>query len=261
VRIQGKKIVLTGAASGIGKAILEKLITMDTTVVVGDINPEKIPMVSERVYPLHCDVSKKENIDRLFSEALRLMGDIDIFIANAGYAYYETLDTPDWDHIAAIMETDFISPVYAIEKMRELKGDREHAVVITASSMARRPIPGYALYSAAKAALDSFIRAYRYESPDSALISLVFPIATKTEFFSRAGSGTPMPWPSQTPEQVAAAILNGIRKNRKSIYPSRLFFLLMIVDRIFPLILPLYAKIQDRKFRRWVRERRNNDGI
>ena len=48
------------------------------------------------------------------------MGGIDIFIANAGFAYYEQLDEADWDHIASIYQTNVFSPFYAAVRMGEL---------------------------------------------------------------------------------------------------------------------------------------------
>ncbi len=59
-------------------------------------------------------------MDALFKEAKKKMGGIDIFIANAGFAYYEKIEKEDWGHIRGIVDTNFISAVYAVEKMRNL---------------------------------------------------------------------------------------------------------------------------------------------
>lgn len=151
-----KRIILTGGATGIGKALLNLLLSYDVQIVVGDLYPEKIQAVPDRLFPLKCDVSRQVNVDFLFQIAEKEMGGVDIFIANAGFAYYEKIEKEDWDHIKKIYHTNLISPIYAIEKMKALNRGRAYCVVVIASAMSKLPLPGYALYASTKAALDSF---------------------------------------------------------------------------------------------------------
>ncbi len=83
----------------------------------------------------------------------------------------------------------------ASEKMKELNYSREHMVVLTASAMSKLSMPGYALYSSTKAALDSFTDAYRFEEAVGQKLLLVYPVSTATNFFDHAGIKVPVPWP------------------------------------------------------------------
>jgi uncharacterized protein len=251
MELDSKRIVLTGASSGIGKELLEMLLAHDVTVTVGDLAPKKVKK-HRNVISLECDVSKPREVDGLFKKAIKAMGGIDIFIANAGFAYYEKIECEDWQHIEKIYRTNFMSPVYALEKMEILNKGREYMMVITASAMGKLALPGYALYSSTKAALDSFTSAYRYEHDGRGIVSVVYPIATKTEFFRTAGKGIPVAWPTQSPATVAKAIIRGIRKNRKRIFPSRLFYAMMTINRVLPFILYLYTKLEQNKLKRWL---------
>ncbi len=249
--LNGKKIIITGASSGIGKAILAELKAFDADILVGDLDPDAVE-TGDRCSAISCDVSEPKNIDKLFMEAEKKMGGVDLFIANAGFAYYEKIDNSDWDHIEKIYRVNFMAPVYAALKMEEINGDREHRTVITASAMAKLALPGYALYSSTKAALDSFAFSYRTEIPDPKSVTLVYPIATKTEFFKvAAGDTTPVPWPAQTSETVAKAVIKGIKRDKKSVFPSFLFRAMMALDRLFPVVFPLYVRIEAGKLRRW----------
>ncbi len=248
---EGKRVVITGGASGIGKALLDEFLRLDARVVVGDLGAGADISGGEKVRCVRCDVSDPREVDRLFDEAVRWMGGIDIFVANAGFAYYEKFEQAGWDHIRTIMDVDFVSPLYSLDRMNGLNGGREFSFVITASAMAMLPIPGYALYSAAKAAIDAFAKAYRHEQNGHGRLIIAYPIATKTGFFDSAGKGIPVPWPRQRPETVARAIIRGIRRNRKAIHPSRLFRAILILDRVFPFILPAYALVERRKFHAW----------
>ncbi|PKL35174.1 MAG: short-chain dehydrogenase [Spirochaetae bacterium HGW-Spirochaetae-1] len=254
MNLENKKIVLTGASSGIGKAILAELKKHNVQVLVGDLEPKKVETVTGKIMAEKCDVSNPQNIDKLFASAQKKLGGIDIFIANAGFAYYEQIKKSDYDHIEKIYKVNFMAPVYITEKMKELNKGKEYMVVITASAMGKLALPGYALYSSTKAALDSFASAYRYEKDDLGIISLIYPIATKTEFFRvAAGDTTPVPFPAQTPGMVARAVIKGIQKNKKSIFPSKLFVSMMVINRYLPVIFPVYLKIEQAKLFKWLR--------
>jgi short-subunit dehydrogenase len=102
--------VLTGAASGIGNAIFKQLSLYDTNLVCADMIKEdlwknKIKTTNHKFFSFQCDLSKPEEIDKLFNFALEKMGGIDLFIANAGIPYYEKISQPDWKHISKIYET------------------------------------------------------------------------------------------------------------------------------------------------------------
>src|SRR6056297_3337081 len=102
MKLEKKRILITGASTGIGKALLEELKKYDVKIVVGDLNPEMVEEVPGKVLSMQCDVSKPENIDLLFSFAMNEMEGIDICIANAGFAYYELVENEDWSHIEDI---------------------------------------------------------------------------------------------------------------------------------------------------------------
>jgi short-subunit dehydrogenase len=244
-------ILLTGASSGIGKALLEELTKYNTSIVVGDLNPGAIAQ-NKKVKALRCDVSKQKDIDMLFKKALAIMGKIDICIANAGFAYYEKLQKADYNHIQKIVSVNYIAPIYFLEKLMELNKGKQACMVFTASAMAKLPLPGYALYSATKAALDGFAYSFNFEKDANIHLMVVYPIATKTEFFKTAGEGTPVPFPTQTPEKVAQEVVKGILKNKRYVFPSKLFRAIMMVNRIIPFALWCYAKVEQYKFKKWL---------
>ena len=254
MQLDGKKIVLTGGGSGIGKELLEKLCAFDVEIIVGDINPQQVDDASQKITATKCDVGIAEDVDALFQFAIDKFGKIDIFIANAGFAYYEKITEPDWKHIEKLIQVDMISPMYSLEKMAKLNRDRKYIVMVNASAMAYLPMPGYAIYSGAKMGLHGFVSAYRHEHNDQGTLSIVYPIATKTEFFSNAGNQIPVPFPSQTAKQVANKMISGLRKNKKVIYPSLLFRIMLLLNNYLPFLLSFYLYWQRTLFARWVEQ-------
>ncbi len=252
MKINKKNIVITGAASGIGQAILQNLNGIfDCSIVAADLKTDTI-QESESIFPFQCDLSNPSGIDSLFDFAIEKMGSIDIFIANAGFAYYEQIGAPDWDHIQKIFQINTFSPIYAAGKMKMLYGDKPYNVVATASAIAFLPLAGYALYASSKAALNSFATAYRHELTKNQKLQLIYPIATRTRFFETAGD-SPIPWPSQTADEVALKVIRGILKDKDAIIPSRIYYTLRILDKFIPVIMKAAAFIEARKFRSYLR--------
>jgi short-subunit dehydrogenase len=255
MNIHNIRIILTGAASGIGKALLAQLAAYDAQILAVDINPVDLPSAKATLHAHTADLTRPDEVDMLFQTALEKMGGVDIFIANAGFAYFEKIDAPDWEHIERIYRLNVFSPIYALQKMAALNPGNPYCVVMTASAMAKWALPGYALYSSTKAALDSFADAFRYELEPNGRLMLVYPIATHTNFFKAANDGTPIPWPTQAPEVVAHAVISGIERNKNVIFPSALFLNTWRLGHIIPGMKGFYQIIQNQAFQRWLKMR------
>ena len=252
MNINHKKIVITGAASGIGESLLKNLLQHENVEIVAtDLNPISNDLPSN-VHQHQGDIASVTGIEDLFEFALQKMGKIDLFIANAGFAYYEKNEHEDWARINSIYQCNTFSPIYCSHKMARLNKGQEYGVLITASFMGIYSLPGYSLYSSTKAALISWSDAYRREKDDKGHIMLLCPVATKTQFFN---TNAPVPWPTQTSQQVAQAAIKGIQKNKYKIFPSKLSILTLALNRVFPLVMPIYKAIETNKFKQWLNKR------
>lgn len=249
MKIEGKHIVVTGASSGIGKNLVEFLSAYsDVKIVAAARRSELIPRKEGIVFPVSGDVSTQNGVDELFSFALERLGHIDIFIANAGFAYAEKLEKPDWKHISDIFNLNVLSPIYSLEKFAGLANSRQVQFVTLVSAVAYFPLPAYALYCSTKSALRQFFETYRYEKQNNLTISNVYPVATRTEFFENASSGSvSLPFLSQDGDTVARKIIKGIEQNRRNVYPSLLFRIFLPFARAFPFLIKLYALNEKRK--------------
>lgn len=263
--LNNKRIILTGASSGIGKEILGLLLAYKNTRIIAVARHiENIPAISNRVFPFSVDVSNAEGVDKLFVFSQQIFGDTDLFIANAGFAYLEKLEKPDWQHIENIYSLNVFSPIYALEKLLEeqhnskeihvKKTSKNIAFTFIISGAGLVSLPAYSLYCSTKAALHHFSKTYRYESPENLQLTAVYPVATRTDFFDKAtGEGnTPLPFPVQDAKTVARKIMRGIEKGKKNIYPSTLFRIIYPIGRVFPLFLHLYSLIERKKVKKWL---------
>lgn len=252
--IKNKKIVLTGANSGIGLETLKLLCAeKSNTVFAVDINTDKLENFADNCIPMQCDVSSKENVDLIFEKAHEAMGDINIFYANAGYPYYEALDYTDWDRCKRMFETNVFSPIYTYEKYRDYLNGREGHYAITVSAIGKMAMPGFTLYSASKFAMHGFQEGLRYELPKNIKLTCLYPIATDTNFFKAANEKEfEKPFPVQQPSHVAKQMVKGIEKGKKAVNPSKLFTLSGILFTICPPIKSIYLKLEKNKFNRFL---------
>ena len=236
-------MVLTGAASGIGQALLELLAQYPLEIIAADRDEARLLGVCAalnnsraKIIPVTADVSSQPGNDALFARARLEFGGVDIFIANAGFAYFETITQPDWARLEAIYNVNTLAPIYVLERMTALSGAKPFKVVWMASAMAYIGLPKYAAYSSSKGALHRFADAYRWQMPDPRSLMLVYPIATRTRFFAASSDATPVPTPSQTPEEVARAVLHGIATDKLEVYPSLLFQVGFWLTLLFPVL-------------------------
>ncbi|HOL80110.1 MAG TPA: SDR family NAD(P)-dependent oxidoreductase [Clostridiales bacterium] len=155
--INNKKIVLTGCNSGIGLEVLKILLKGENKILCVDKDIDVLKSLnSEKIIILQKDVSSKEAVDEVFEFAEENLGIIDIFFANAGYAYYEEIDYTDWDRVERIFKTNVFSPIYSYQKYIKHLGGRKGVFAVTISAIGTMAMPGFTLYSSTKFALHGF---------------------------------------------------------------------------------------------------------
>lgn len=255
MELNGKSIVLTGASSGIGKEILNILSSLkDTKIVAVARRTENITVKEGVIYSFAADVSTKDGVDKVFDFAQEVIGGIDVFIANAGLAYLEKLDTPDWQHIEYIYSLNVFSPAYSLEKLVAGSSNKHIAFACTISGAGLVSLPAYSLYCSTKAALHHFMQTYRYEQRNNLQLTTVYPVATRTDFFDKATGekDTPLPFPVQDAKTVAQKIVSGIEKGKNSVYPSLLFRMFYPIGRAMPFLLKIYSLQEKRKVEKWL---------
>ena len=252
--ITNKKIVITGANSGIGLEVMKLLLEKKGNIIFAvDLNVDNIVQFVEkydnRVIPFKCDISNPENIDMIFNWADDTMDGVDIFYANAGFSYYEEMNYVDWDRVEHMFATNVFSPIYSYQKFVQHLNGRKGMFAVTGSAMGYMGMPGFTLYWSSKFAINGFQEAIGLEKPDNIHIITLFPVATDTKFFSTANKlEFAKPYPLQTPDVVANKMVKGMEREKKKVQPCRLFSVAMIIFKILPFTKTLYLKSEKKKF-------------
>ncbi len=245
--LNGKNIIITGASSGIGKGLTQALLQNKANVYAVSRSIESTALNHPNLIKKNLDVSKVNEIDALFNDALAKMGSIDMFIANAGFAYYEKLTSLTADHIDTIFNLNTRSVIYSAVKLKEINHDKPFRFIATLSAVSYVSMPGHALYSATKAALRGFFDGFECElTQNDQLVQTIYPVATKTDFFNVANQSR-KPWPVQSVDKVVKTTIKGIKNGKRKIYPSKLFRYSFLLT---PWFYKLYVKRETKAFHR-----------
>ena len=254
--LRGKRVVITGASSGIGWELLKRLNKAGANIVGVARNPQRIidEMGQFGVKAISCDISEPANVDQMLKKAEEMLGGIDIFVANAGFAYYGKIGKADWDKNEKIFKTNVLSPIYTLQKLTEEGSIKPLTFMVTISALGKMVLPGYALYDSTKFALDGFVRTYRMEKPNNVRIIPVYPVANYTQFFKIAGGDdTPMPMIArQSPKVTAFCMEFALRTGLRAVYPSIVFFVRSILARVLPIDLIVHFPERFR-FSGWIK--------
>ncbi|HSC75504.1 MAG TPA: bifunctional aldolase/short-chain dehydrogenase [Pseudomonadales bacterium] len=159
--LEGKTAIVTGAASGIGRACVELLVKRGACVMALDINPAvTTQFATAQVLGVMCDVTDNAQLCVAVQKTVQHFGGIDILVSNAGFfpasAPMETLAD---DVLEKSLQLNFTSHFSLLrECIPFLRVGYEPAVVVVASKNVPAPGPGAMAYSSAKAALTQMVR-------------------------------------------------------------------------------------------------------
>ena len=221
---ENKVAVITGAASGIGLALSELLLTFGAkAVVLADLNAEKLEKELEkleatrpgRVMGCQTDVTKQESVAAMIRSAAEFgAGEIHFLFNNAGAGLTKSFDAAtdaDWQFA---FDVNFFGPLYGIRAVLPImRAQGGGHIANTASGIGFAPMAYQSMYSATKAALIGLTGALRYELWDEHIhLSTIIPGTVNTPIWQKAGGA---PHSAISPEQAAHGILEGVARNER----------------------------------------------
>ena len=162
-----KKIFLTGASSGIGKAIAKAATETGHEVWGTSRDISRIPSL-RRLHCVQLDLSNPDSIDGAFNTALAEAGNFDVLINNAGSGHFGPAENLSEKEIASQFQILVFGHMQLMRLALRVMQARGEGLIINVTSLASRlPVPFMAAYNAAKAAMASFTMTIQLELPDS----------------------------------------------------------------------------------------------
>jgi len=265
--LKDKIVVITGASSGIGKALAVELARRGANLVLGarqyvtlcEITQELEKQHAIRAIAVQCDVTREEDCEQLIKQAVLTFGRVDVLINNAGISMRALFQDVDLKVLRSLMDVNFWGAVYctkyAMPEILKSKG----SIVGVSSIAGYKGLPGRTGYSASKFAMNGFLDALRVENLKTGVhVMTACPGFTASNIRNTAlnkngvsqGESSLEEEKMMTAEEVAKIIADGIEKRARTLIMTSQGKMTVTLSKLLPglldkLVYNVFAKEKD----------------
>ena len=192
MKLEGKVAIVTGAASGFGRAIAERFALEGAKLVMADINGKGVSEVAagyrDNAIAVTCDVSQKADVEALVRAGAEAFGGVDIMANNAGTTHNNQplLDVTEaeFDRIYAVnVKSIYLTTLAVVPRMEKRGGG---VIINTASTAGVRPRPGLTWYNGSKGAVITLTKSMAVElAPKHIRVNAINPVMGETGLLTK----------------------------------------------------------------------------
>lgn len=249
----GRNVVVTGGASGIGLALVDRLRDYGARVLVVDIDGEalaRLEAAAPDLATLELDLAADDGPRRMLEAALERFGVVDVLFSNAGIVWAAPFLLMTDDDIRRLVDVNYTMQVRVTHEFLPYFIDHGGGVIAYTGSLSSYVYsPMHSVYTGTKGGLNGFVNAVRRELPDysGVQLTIVHPNMTRTaivaeELFDEVNKTY---W-LQSATQVADAFLQGVADGRRQVFVEATDHALAAVERYAPALLDmLFARRMD----------------
>ncbi len=229
----GKRVLLTGASSGIGWYLASELVRAGAFVVVTSRREDRLRQLrlsfgnpQKRLIAVPGDIADGEHRRQLIRETVDQLGGIDILINNAGVGAIGHFEDASPERLRRIFEVDFFAATELTRlALPHLKRGFQPAICVVNSVLGHRAVPNKSEYCAAKFALRGWSEALRMEQkPNGVDVVMVSPSTTSSEFFESLVDSEPevksRSFGVQSAESVARSVMRALKGRKRDMILS-----------------------------------------
>jgi short-subunit dehydrogenase len=218
VNLGGRSVLLTGATGGIGAATARALAARGASVIVTGRRVEELEALAAEVggRAIPADLSEPDAPERLVAAA----GEVDVLVANAALSQAGEITSLSPAEIDGIIAVNLRAPVMLARLLAApMSARRSGHLVFVSSLQGKTAAPYSSLYTATKYGLRGFSLALRGDLADHGVgVSCVFPgFVREAGMFADSGASLPPGLGTSLPDEVAAAIVRAVERNRAEI--------------------------------------------
>lgn len=256
--LEGKIVVVTGAGSGIGRALALQLAAQGAQLALCDVNETNLQKTVDiaaahgvKVYSATVDVSKRESVQTFADNVARALGNASVIINNAGVALSQNVEAMNRQDFEWVLNINFWGVVNGCEAfLPQLRQQKDAHIVNISSIFGIIGVPSQSAYNASKFAVKGFTEALRQELNGSNIhVTCVHPGGIKTniarnarvhnDMFGRAADVKKLAadfdrLAATTAEEAARQIVRAIERNQKRLLIGTDAKVLDTVQRLLP---------------------------
>ncbi|PWW29755.1 SDR family NAD(P)-dependent oxidoreductase [Chromohalobacter israelensis] len=184
-RLHGKIALITGGASGIGLASAQRLIDEGAFVFITgrrqDVLDNAAEALGSNARAVQADVTKPEDLDRVFETIQKEKGHLDVLVANAGVGEFASLGQITEEHYDYIFDINVKGTLFTVQKALPLMKNGG-SIILTGSTVGSMGTPAMSIYSASKAAVRNLVRSWAHDLRGTGIrVNVMSPGPTKTD--------------------------------------------------------------------------------
>jgi NAD(P)-dependent dehydrogenase (short-subunit alcohol dehydrogenase family) len=264
--LEGKVVLITGPARGIGAATARLLAARGARLALVGLEPERLRALNVELGQGHvwfeCDVTEQAALERAVAATSAALGRIDVVVANAGIASNGTVAVTPVAALVRTIEVNLIGVVRTVSVTLPHVVAAKGYYLLVSSAAALAPLPGMSTYAAAKSGVEQFGNVLRLElahkgvgvgvaHPSWIDTDLVRDTQSDLETFNEVLRTLPGPFGSVTPVRAcAAALVKAIERRRRKVYVPGTLSPLAVIRQLFAS--PLTEYLMSRQTRRLI---------
>ncbi len=241
-----KVVIITGASSGIGRALAFEFAKRGAKIVVASrsgVSDPELNKISSSILNVRTDVSREPDCASLIQQTVEKFGRIDILINNAGISMRALFSEVDLGVIRQLMDTNFWGTVYCTKYALPYLIESRGSLVGVSSIAGYKGLPGRAGYSASKFAMQGFLEVVRIENLKKGLhVLIACPGFTASNIrnvaLSKDGTSqgeTPLDESKlMSAHQVAVFIIQAIEKKKERLILTTQGKMTVFLNKFFP---------------------------
>ncbi len=243
--LKGKKVVITGAANGIGKLMAGLFAKEGADLALLDVSPKALEQTARelsggtnKVISLVCDISSRNNVAEAVTQIKKELGSVDVMVNNAGIIKGKTFFDLTLDEMEQTMAVNYWGHVYFTKAFIDDMMEKNEGVIVNiASSGGLLGMPTMTDYGASKFAEVGFSEALRRELKiagcKGVTVTCVCPYTIDTGMFK--GFKAFRLSPLLKPDKVAKKIVKGVKKRKPYIkMPAHSIYSMIIMKALLP---------------------------
>src|ERR1700733_8621591 len=251
MKLNDKVVIITGASSGIGKALAIEFASRGANLVLAsrqyvalcELTENLINKYGIKAVAVQCDVAVEDDCNHLIKQAILTFSQIDILVNNAGISMRALFKDVDLKVLKTIMDVNFWGTVYCSKHALPHIQKTQGSIVGVSSIAGYKGLPGRSGYSASKFAMNGFLDALRIENLKTGVhVMTACPGFTASNIRNTAlakdgsqqGESTLDEGKMMTAEEVAKIIANGVEKRSRTLTMTGQGKLTITLSKFFP---------------------------
>jgi len=250
----GKVIIITGGAGGLGQALTEQLLECGAKVAALDLNVDNL-ITSRCLLPIAVDLTDEDALAQALQQVIQYFNGVDLLFNNAGITHMSCFKDLSAELFQTIMKVNFTASVNITRLCLPYLIKAKGQIVAISSVAGFAPLYGRSAYSASKHAIEGFFRSLSSELADDGIAVLVVSpsfVKSRPELTAQVNDGLSSPGAMKkntagkqlSPTDAAIAILTATANRQPSLYLGRVA---NIARWLFALLPNIYMKIMTKQ--------------